>query len=298
MMERFPAHNQSFPASPQLFNTRVVLALSVFLLVIAIFLEVLQSLQPTNLILNAQKQYEWFLPFSMIAFIFLVIRIYAQLRRLQYLEHCRMAVAQKGDQKPESIDMFLGGTLSAPTATILLVIKKMFVWSICSIILLLLLLVIIPNLLSLIALGDLTLFLGISAFIGALALFALVCTFISFQKMSLIIEITERGIKVGRKGDFIPHETHMDWHEAGLFVCYQLPSLLLGRRTVVYYELCSSTQVVTWMWVRDPQSPFTIWKPLLSAEEYHGQMRALCDLVSVKTGLPLYELDHHQEGKG
>ncbi len=102
------------------------------------------------------------------------------------------------------------------------------------------------------------------------------------------IETRENGLRT-EAGTFI------HWHEARLFACYKLPGLVPGDRTTVVYELSSASHVIIWRWIHNPQSPLTFWGPLLSPDEYHRQMQALCDLVIEKTGLPLHDVNQLAE---
>lgn len=87
----------------------------------------------------------------------------------------------------------------------------------------------------------------------------------------------------------------IDWQDFRLFTYYKIPGLL-GRKEVVTYELAGPYQVVSWNFLLDPQSPFTVWKPILLPEEYQRQMQTLCELVVAKTGLQLYDLSQPEEG--
>lgn len=80
------------------------------------------------------------------------------------------------------------------------------------------------------------------------------------------------------------------WQEARLFACYRVPSLYLGRKMIETYELSGPNQVVQWMRVVDVRPPFAVWQPVLSMDEYQGQMQALCELITARTGLQLYDL--------
>lgn len=105
-----------------------------------------------------------------------------------------------------------------------------------------------------------------------------------------MVQVTNDDLKTVRTEKITTKEQHIAWSEAHLFVCYRFPSLFLGRKTIIYYELSGPGKIVTWMWVLDPQSPFTLWKPLIPPGKYHQQMQALCGLVTARTGLELHDL--------
>ncbi len=107
--------------------------------------------------------------------------------------------------------------------------------------------------------------------------------FIPFFVVRTTVEVKENGLRTETR-------TFIHWHEARLFACYRLPGLVPEDRTTMIYELSSSSRVITWRWIHDPESPLTLWKPLLPPDEYHRQMQALCDLVIEKTGLQLHDL--------
>lgn len=104
-------------------------------------------------------------------------------------------------------------------------------------------------------------------------------------RFRLKVEADQRGLTSGSGLQI----KQISWQEARLFVSYQTPSLL-GRKTLMTYELSGSSNVVQWTRVMDTHSPLAIWRPLLPMDEYQRQMQELCELVTRQTGLPLHDL--------
>lgn len=86
----------------------------------------------------------------------------------------------------------------------------------------------------------------------------------------------------------------MYWHEARLFACYYSPNFF-SNKTIITYELSSSTQVVTWKWILEDAGWKATAEPTTTFEEHQAQMQALCEIVVAKTGLRLYDLDRGKE---
>jgi hypothetical protein len=80
------------------------------------------------------------------------------------------------------------------------------------------------------------------------------------------------------------------WQDARLFACYRVPGFYFGSKMIVTYELSGPGQVVQWTRVVDVRPPFAVWQPVLPMEEYQRQMEALCELITARTGLQLYDL--------
>ncbi|MBA2677494.1 MAG: hypothetical protein H0U76_03745 [Ktedonobacteraceae bacterium] len=130
--------------------------------------------------------------------------------------------------------------------------------------------------------------------LGLMVLFVLpIGAFISSQIFLSrhTIEATTRGLETrgGKELGAREARKRMNWEEARLFARYTFPGIL-GRRSLIFYELSSATMVISWRWVLDPHSPLMPWCPLVPVEEYHRQMQDLCELIVMKTGLPLYDV--------
>ncbi len=108
-----------------------------------------------------------------------------------------------------------------------------------------------------------------------------------FLSIHATIEITETGLRT-------PGQGSLAWQDVQLFACY-IPPALLRPQVGVFYEVSSRSRVISWRWMPNPRSPFTLWYPLLPLEEYQQYMQALCDLVDTKTGLPLHVLGERAE---
>lgn len=131
-------------------------------------------------------------------------------------------------------------------------------------------------------------------FLGLTVLcFLLVGAFISSQYVlrRQTIEATDQGLerRGGKEVGASEFRKRMNWEDARLFARYTCPGVL-GQRQFVFYELSSATTVISWRWVLDPRSPLMPWCPLVPVEEYHRQMQDLCELIVMKSGLPLYDV--------
>lgn len=111
-----------------------------------------------------------------------------------------------------------------------------------------------------------------------------------------LVEATQEGIgsQVRGLGMAKSRDALILWPEAHLFACYPKPGLW-NNSPVIIYELSSATHVVLWAWVQTKASLKAREEPVVPFEEHHAQIRALCELVAAKTGLPLYDLSRGQE---
>jgi hypothetical protein len=64
------------------------------------------------------------------------------------------------------------------------------------------------------------------------------------------------------------------------------------------YEIASANRAVYWVSLQRKVGELTTQVPILPFEDHRMQMRALCELVTAKTGLPLYDLSKGQDGEG
>jgi hypothetical protein len=104
------------------------------------------------------------------------------------------------------------------------------------------------------------------------------------------IEVTQQGIWAREESS--NKAFFMFWDEVRLFACYPDPNPLHDSLNIVY-ELSSARHTVYWT-RGQRQGPFTALTGfLIPLEEHNAQMQALCSIVVVNTGLPLYDL-----GKG
>ncbi len=104
------------------------------------------------------------------------------------------------------------------------------------------------------------------------------------------IEVSQEGIRFRTRERI---DTFMPWHEARLFACYPEPGPWNDSPARIY-ELSSVSHVVSWTWMQRKTPLHFIAGPALPFEKHHAQMRALCSLVTAKTGLPLYDLSKGQ----
>lgn len=107
------------------------------------------------------------------------------------------------------------------------------------------------------------------------------------------IEVSQEGIRF-RTPERI--STFLFWHEARLFACYPEPGPWSESPTMIY-ELSSAIHVVYWTWMQSKHPLNFIAGSSLPFEEHNAQMRALCSLITAKTGLPLYDLSKGQTRK-
>ncbi len=100
------------------------------------------------------------------------------------------------------------------------------------------------------------------------------------------IEVSEDGIRMYESKRAV---THVPWQEARLFVCY---NALVARRSgdELICELSSGSNVVRWSWVQHAGSPWLMWTATTPLAEHRAHMQALAELVTTRTGLPLYDL--------
>ncbi|MBA2677097.1 MAG: hypothetical protein H0U76_01660 [Ktedonobacteraceae bacterium] len=104
------------------------------------------------------------------------------------------------------------------------------------------------------------------------------------------IEVSEDGIRMYESKKVV---THVPWREARLFVCYNAP---VARRSgdELICELSSGSSVVRWSWVQRAGSPWLMWTTITPFAEHRANMQALAELVTTRTGLPLYDLRGEQ----
>jgi|GEM_PF-3130745 hypothetical protein len=133
-----------------------------------------------------------------------------------------------------------------------------------------------------------------TAIVGVVMTF--LCVVLWFSRR--IVDIHQEGIRVkmeslGANESAFPT---LFWHEARLFTCYR--SLIpWNKASIINYEISSASHVIQWTWVqREKAFPFSE-VPTTPFEEYQAQMRALCSLVTAKTGLPLYDLSSERARK-
>ncbi|MBA2677496.1 MAG: hypothetical protein H0U76_03755, partial [Ktedonobacteraceae bacterium] len=225
---------------------------------------------------------------SGLCFAFLVVRAYRRVHVLQGIERQRVACTRETSVRMASIEFASQGEIAPLPSAISVIPVKAVVWrDVLYLSLFFLLLWILPFIALLVVAGffvSLIITLILVAFFSFLFPYAA----LSFLKTEVTVEARERGLHVEKRERRVLKE-QIVWDEAHLFACYTLPNLLPWEKTQ-YYELSSSTHVVTWISVPDKRSPFTMWKPVLSAQEYHRQMQALCDVITAKTGLALCDL--------
>jgi hypothetical protein len=111
---------------------------------------------------------------------------------------------------------------------------------------------------------------------------------LTWERTVYEIEVTESGITTKYRG----FSTHINWNKARLFAFSDGNKRVLPRT----YELDSDNAVVRWIWIpRNMYRAFS-FEPAMSYEEYSQRMQALLDLISAKTGLPLYDLGETKLG--
>jgi hypothetical protein len=129
--------------------------------------------------------------------------------------------------------------------------------------------------------------LSLTVFTGALMAFF----FTAWWHQRWVVEVSDVGIRSWEHSLGITENATslMFWHEARLFARYRRPGLW-SSDTALIYELSSASQVILWTWVRE-QKPLRFGvAPTIPLEAYEAQMRVLRDLITAKTGLPLYDL--------
>ncbi len=287
-MEQAASNNVPIMKNPEIYRVWVSLWMSTFLLIVVSMLGVTLHQQPISLVISQRI----FLSIAGSCLAFLIIRLYLRLRLLQFIEHRRQAVARENSsnrtfiQSPSQLEI-------APSA-ITLISNRIFVWSSTLCLLIFAIFFLIPPLIRMFMIADMFVSLYIILFVAGLVIPLFTYAIFSFLKTQRTIEITAHGLQIEKRGDPTIYKMHIDWDEARFFACYTLPNLLPWEKTR-YYELSSSTHVVTWISVPEKRSPFTIWKPVLSAQEYRLQMQALCDVITAKTGLALCDLTHSRD---
>lgn len=132
--------------------------------------------------------------------------------------------------------------------------------------------------------------LSLTAIVSAVMIFVIVVSW----RQRWVVEIGPEGMRswvqsMGTRDTGL----FLLWHEARLFACYRNPGPW-NKGSVLTYELSSARQVVTWTWVQRQEPLRVIEEPILPFEEHQEQMRALCSLITAKTGLPLYDLSSEQ----
>jgi hypothetical protein len=284
-----PSDVPSIVISSELVNTGTALLGSIFVLV---FISLLLGLnQPTQLLSRAQGLPYYIsngglllvLGISLICLMVLVTKANVRLYTLLGIELRRAALVAEGGSRSTSITIEQASQepacLSVPTITLCLKKTPISLW----------LAVILGFMAPLLILGVPFFTTPVPGYLVWLGLFFM-SQLVFALKNYKAVQVTNDSLKTEKRKNFAKKEKHITCEEAHLFACYKLPSLFLGRKTIVYYELSSPSKIITWTWVLDPQSPLTIWKPQLPIDEYHRQMQALCDLVSARTGLPLHDL--------
>lgn len=216
----------------------------------------------------------------------LAIWRYALLRVLLQFEPRRAAAIVHERSRLSAVQSIPTYTAPSPPLTLTLRNKSMH----CCLLLLALLGVLSPLLIDTAFLPDQ----GDHTFVAMIFTFFLL--FLALLAVALLsmrrsIFVTDSGLAVSNMGEIA-------WQEATLFARYTVPAILEDGLRVVRYELSSPTKVVTWKWLLDPQSPLTLQKPVLPTEEYHRKMQALCELITARTGLQVYDLNQPVEEMG
>lgn len=284
-MSSVVSHNSPIATNPQISSLRISLWGSITLCILGMsagiyFLLFVRTSSPDLLLPSG-----WMMLALGLFFIFFSIRRYIQLRSWQCIEHRRFAAAVS----EEHLSALVLPVSTQPALPPLMLSLRLKMTHVCF--------------LAMLVLGSITFNLGslVVQFaqegqrLDALSFFTAVffsaigvLIFVPLFFVRNTIEATNDGLKAENVRKVIR------WEEARLFACYHIPSIS-GRKTVITYELSSQSQVVSWNWILNPQSPLTVWKPLLPADEYHQQIRALCELIVARTGLQLCDLSRPRE---
>lgn len=133
--------------------------------------------------------------------------------------------------------------------------------------------------------------LSLTVIVGAVMAFVLAVAW----RQRWMVEVREEGIRSWVKSLGMTEKSapFMPWQEARLFACYRMPGLW-KKDSALIYELSSASQVILWTWVQRKESLRAGQEPTLPFEEHQAQMRALCELITAKTGLSLYDLRRDQ----
>jgi len=272
-------------SNPRLFMVRIVLIVEVCLLVIVTPFAIFQL---SSLLVQHQLSfYAWSLLVLVLSIVFCLVRIYTIFRTLRCLEPLRFSRAAEsrvGSISPDTAHPTFSDSLSITQR-----IKRTHL-SVLAALLLGLMASGTGQIIQVSTFRDM--FGNFFHFFFPVFIVTLLVTacLVPLFSIRIRIETTKYGLKTG-SGGFI------SWQEARFFACYRLPGLLPGHKTMVVYELSSPDKVVTWLWIKDPQSPFTFLEPLVPARVYHRQMHALNNLVIDRTGLRLYDLNPLTKGR-
>lgn len=283
-MEQFSPDQVSVPNHPDIFGSRIFLTLSVFLLIEILILGVAFRQLLPNFVVNPEIS----LWISGLCLIFFVIRGYLRLRVFQDIERQRISFVRL-----RNFRRIPGGTSSqsetcSQVSAITLIPHNVSIWCHLLCLLLFTLIFVTPLLINMLMVAGLFLFLVTTLLLVAFLVSLFAYIGLSSVKTKITIEATEGGLQMRKGGNPITRK-YISWDEVCLFACYRLPLLFPGRRAV-YYELSSPTQVIIWLALPEWSSPFTVWRPLLSVDEYRRQMQDLCELITAKTGLELRNL--------
>lgn len=280
------------PTHPEIFNERVSLIISVFSLMIVVLVGIVSSQLLSGFAQNPAIS----LGIAGLCWVFLVVRRWVRLRALQGIESQRVAFSLRESASVRNREVPSQSGVSFPCLTIVFVPHGLTIWMYTLAFSLFAILLFLFPFITVITLNNIFLFLILLLCIIGFLLLFLFRSILFVLKEKIMIEVTEDGFQM-RKGGTHLIQKQISWNEAQFFACYTLPNLFPGQKTC-YYELSSSTEVVTWISLSRFPSLFSMWKPQLPFEEYQEQMQTLCDFVTLKTGLRLQSLsgsetEHH-----
>ena len=133
------------------------------------------------------------------------------------------------------------------------------------------------------------LIIGIPFWLSLLLLTVLVLLVVAavFATSRQVLEVTEVGVRLrASPGVF---RGIVRWNEAQLFAVYNTPGVLRSG-TMLTYELSSASSIVRWTHILRPNALGLHRDPGMPLAEHTQAMKALCQLIAARTGLPLYDL--------
>ncbi len=281
-----PSRIQPIAANPQILSMNMTLIIGMFLLIVILaLLGTFPFSWSTNLIQKQPLYYTWLLIGAGLFVVLLLGRVYVRLRMLKRIERRRTAITLEKRYRTAVMDEPLSYSALPLIPSIVLLLKRSFIWFWTIIVLGFVIVSTVNLVLMPTNSTHFTVFLLIYVIllIGVFEVVPGIIILILLFRTQRTVQAMDNGLKAER-GKFIP------WQEAHIFAHYTLPSLLPGGK-ILYYELSGSSQIITWILVSNSRSPFVMWKPQLSIDEYHRHMQTLHNLITEKTGLPLINLD-------
>ena len=108
-----------------------------------------------------------------------------------------------------------------------------------------------------------------------------------FATSRQVLEVTEVGVRL--RASPLVFRGMVRWNEAHLFAVYNAPGVLRSG-AMLTYELSSASSIVRWTRVLRPNALGLHMDPGMPLAEHTQAMKALCQLITAQTGLPLYDL--------